>query len=88
MWPAVMTPGPVCSSMHSEGSRLNERSRTRLTLSRNSTMSSRMNSSVLNSCKAPSIRAVAMAAPGSDDSRVRRSGVPSVCAKPGRSGSM
>ena len=43
---------------------------------------------VSNSCSASSKRTWVMAAPGIDDSRVRRRELPSVCPKPGSRGLM
>src|SRR6266540_28514 len=85
---AVTSPGPVARRNIVAGSLVSERSRSSLTLRMMSVTSSLTPGMLENSCRTPSILIDVTAAPGMDDSSVRRSELPSVYPKPGSSGSI
>ncbi len=87
IWPAVTSPGPVAVSVMRFGPSPCMRSASCFTFSTMSVTSSRTPGTVLNSCSTPSIWIAVTAAPCSDDSRMRRSALPSVMPKPRSSGS-
>src|SRR6266496_3360952 len=85
---AVTSPGPVARRNIVAGSLVSERSRSSLMLRMMSVTSSLTPGMLENSCRTPSIFIDVTAAPGMDDSSVRRSELPSVYPKPGSSGSI
>src|SRR5579863_5555970 len=88
MSPAVTGPGPFLCRRSSAESRACMRSATDLRFRRMSTTSSCTPSMLVYSCSTPSISTSVMALPGMDDSRTRRSALPSVWPKPRSNGSM
>src|SRR5690242_18659604 len=88
MSPAVTSPGPCLRRYMLTGSSCSELTVRSLTFMTSSTTSSLTPGIVVNSCRTPSILILVTAAPGMDDSRVRRSELPSVYPKPGSRGSM
>src|SRR6266487_3878368 len=88
MSPAVTSPGPCLRRYIETGSSCSELTHSSLTFMTSSTTSSLTPGIVVNSCRTPSILIDVTAAPGMDDSRVRRSELPRVYPKPGSSGSM
>ena len=85
--PAVTAPSPDFLITICLGSAECERSSTSFRLRTMSVTSSTTPGIEVNSCSTPSIRTVVIAAPCSDDSRTRRSALPSVVPKPRSSGS-
>src|SRR3989440_796819 len=88
MSPAVTSPGPCLRRYIETGSSCSELTDSSLTFMTSSTTSSLTPGIVVNSCRTPSILMLVTAAPGMDDSRVRRSELPSVYPNPGSNGSM
>ncbi|CAB4726642.1 unannotated protein [freshwater metagenome] len=78
IWPAVMVAGPRTSSRSRTGSSEVDVSTMSLRFRMMSVASSVTPPMVSNSCRASSKRTVVMAAPGIDESRVRRSELPMV----------
>src|SRR5829696_830130 len=85
---AVTSAGPRTSSRRVTGSSLCDTSTMSFRLRMTSVTSSTTPGMVSNSCRASSKRTCVMAAPGIDDSSVRRSELPRVWAKPGSRGPM
>ena len=85
--PARTSPGPVACSIMRFGPSPCMRSANCLTFSTMSVTSSRTPGMLLNSCSTPSICRAVTAAPCNEDSRMRRSALPSVMPKPRSSGS-
>ena len=75
---AVTSPGPCLRRYMTTGSSLSELTTSSLRFRMMSVTSSLTPSTVVNSCSTPSMRMLVTAAPGMDDSRVRRSELPSV----------
>ena len=88
MSPAVTSLGPRTSRVIRTGSSLCETTLISLMLRRISVTSSLMLGIAENSWATPSMDTDVMAAPLSDESRTRRSELPSVVPKPGSSGSI
>src|SRR5437762_10425476 len=88
MSPAVTSPGPCLRRYIETGSSCSELTHSSLMFRTSSTTSSLTPGIVVNSCRTPSILMLVTAAPGMDDSRVRRNELPSVYPNPGSSGSM
>src|SRR3954468_23659656 len=88
MSPAVTSPGPCERRYMLTGSSCSELTQSSLMFMTSSTTSSLTPGIVVNSCRTPSILMLVTAAPGIDDSRVRRSELPRVYPKPGSRGSM
>ncbi len=88
MSPAVTSPGPCLRRYIETGSSCSELTHSSLTFMTSSTTSSLTPGIVVNSCRTPSTLMLVTAAPGMDDSRVRRRELPRVYPKPGSSGSM
>src|SRR5688572_21451135 len=84
---AVTMPGPFLFRVTVVSSTLCRRIATSLRLSRTSITSSCRPSSVVYSCRTPSISTSVIAAPGIEESSTRRSALPSVWPKPRSSGS-
>ena len=78
MSPASTSPGPSLRRYMVAGSSFSEETQICLTFSTSSTTSSLTPVMVENSCSTPSIWIEVTAAPGMDDSSVRRSELPSV----------
>src|SRR5690606_5420603 len=87
MSPAQTTPGPLAVSVRRLGVSTSIFSVTPLRLRTMSVTSSSTPGTLLNSCRTLSICTLVMAAPCSDDIRMRRSALPSVRPKPRSSGS-
>src|SRR5688572_24557542 len=87
MSPAVTTPAPFLLRASVVSSTLWRRIATSFRFSRTSITSSCKPSSVVYSCNTPSISTSVIAAPGIEESRTRRSALPSVWPKPRSSGS-
>src|SRR5215207_342487 len=85
---AVTSAGPRTSSRRVTGSSLCDTSTMSFRLRMTSVTSSTTPGMVSNSCRASSKRTCVMAAPGIDDSSVRRSELPRVWPKPGSRGPM
>src|SRR5918995_5343059 len=85
--PAVTTAGPLTLRYMRLGVSLCRRNASAFRLRTMSVTSSRTPAMVENSCSTPSIWAAVIAAPCSDESRMRRSALPSVTPKPRSSGS-
>src|SRR3954453_16590771 len=85
---AVTAPGPCLRRYIVTGSSCSDETTSCLRFKINSVTSSRTPGIVENSCRTPSTRMEVTAAPGIDDSSVRRSEFPRVYPKPGSSGSM
>ena len=75
---AVTAPGPCLRRYITTGSSCSEETTSSLMLRISSVTSSLTPGTVVNSCRTPSIRMLVTAAPGMDDSRVRRTELPSV----------
>ena len=75
---AVTSPGPCLRRYIVTGSSLSELTTSSFRLRIRSVTSSFTPGTVVNSCSTPSIRMLVTAAPGIDESRVRRSELPSV----------
>ena len=75
---AVTSPGPCLRRYMTTGSSLSELTTSSLRFRMMSVTSSLTPSTVVNSCSTPSMRMLVTAAPGMDDSSVRRSELPSV----------
>jgi hypothetical protein len=78
MSPAVTSPGPCLRRYIVTGSSSSEDTTRLLRFKMMSVTSSFTPGTVVNSCSTPSIRMLVTAAPGIDDSSVRRSELPSV----------
>jgi len=78
MSPAVTSAGPLARRYAVEGSSFTERNTTCFRFRMMSVTSSVTLGMVENSCSTPSIFTAEMAAPGIDESRVRRRALPSV----------
>ncbi|SKW89648.1 Uncharacterised protein [Mycobacteroides abscessus subsp. abscessus] len=78
MSPAVTAPGPCLRRYMVTGSSSSEDTTRLLRFRMMSVTSSFTPGTVVNSCSTPSIRMLVTAAPGMDDSRVRRSELPRV----------
>ncbi len=85
---AVTTPAPALRRYMMTGSSSSDEITRSFRLRMISVTSSTTPGSVENSCWFPSILMLVTAAPGMDDSRVRRRELPNVYPKPGSSGSM
>src|SRR5215472_4156252 len=85
---AVTSPGPCLRRYMTTGSSCSEETTSSLRFRMMSVTSSLTPATVENSCSTPSIRMLVTAAPGMDDSRVRRRELPIVYPNPGSSGSM
>src|SRR5660397_77652 len=83
---AVTAPAPDLRKYMMTGSSCSEETTRFLRLRRISVTSSFTPSIVVNSCRTPSKRTLVTAAPGMDESNVRRSEFPRVYPKPGSSG--
>ena len=75
---AVTSPGPCLRRYMTTGSSLSELTTSSLRFRMMSVTSSLTPATVVNSCSTPSMRMLVTAAPGMDDSSVRRSELPSV----------
>ena len=75
---AVTTPGPCLRRYMTTGSSCSEETTRPLTFRMTSVTSSFTPGIVVNSCSTPSIRMLVTAAPGIDESSVRRRELPSV----------
>src|SRR6516164_7188032 len=85
---AVTSPGPCLRRYMTTGSSCSEETTSSLRFKMMSVTSSVIPATVENSCRTPSILMLVTAAPGIDDSSVRRSELPMVYPNPGSSGSM
>ena len=88
MSPAVTSFAPLTLSVSTFGSSVFSLTGKPLRLSSKSTVSSTTPGIVENSCSTPSIFTYVTAAPGIDESSMRRSALPSVIPKPRSSGSI
>src|SRR4051812_17337306 len=88
MSPEVTSPGPCLRRYIETGSSCLGLTLSSFTVMTSSTTSSLTPGIVVNSCSTPSILMLVTAAPGIEESRVRRSELPRVYPKPGSSGSM
>ena len=75
---AVTAPGPCLRRYITTGSSCSEETTSSLMFRMMSVTSSLTPGTVVNSCRTPSMRMLVTAAPGIDDSRVRRSELPRV----------
>src|SRR5215467_13124249 len=85
---AVTSPGPCLRRYMTTGSSCSDETTSSLRFRMMSVTSSVIPATVENSCSTPSILMLVTAAPGIDDSKVRRSEFPMVYPNPGSSGSM
>src|SRR5215469_12452492 len=85
---AVTSPGPCLRRYMTTGSSCSDETTSSFRFRMMSVTSSVIPATVENSCSTPSILRLVTAAPGIDDSRVRRSEFPMVYPNPGSSGSM